>query len=153
MPKSDDPMITNIATTSSSTNPALPSISATPFNAQIKEKQETLPQLVTKNVPYKDNSYRKKLLDDLVLDMVVIDMLPLSVVEGVGFRRLVNALDPKYQIVSGKHLTTNLLPNKYNEEKDSLLKRWDGAKSVAETTDQWTSRANEGYTHSDSSLY
>ena len=109
-------------------------------------KQETLPASVTKNVPYKPGSYKKQKLDDLVLDLIVDDIQPLSVVENRAFRRLLHELDPKYDIVCRKTLTNKLLPKRYYEEKALLLKKLADAKSVSVTTDQWTSKAHEGYT-------
>ena len=83
--------------------------------------QPTLKSTILKQEPYKPTSIRKKQLDDLVLNMITTDLQPLSVVEDKGFRNLVQALDPRYKIVSRKHLTSNLLPTKYGEEKAKLI--------------------------------
>ena len=81
-----------------------------------------------------------------MLDLITEDIQPLSVVENRAFRRLLHELDPKYEIVSRKTLTNNLLPKRYNQEKSLLINQLADAPSVSVTTDQWTSKAHEGYT-------
>ena len=108
--------------------------------------QPTIVKTLQRAEPYKPNSIRKKLLDDLVLNFVTQDLQPLSVVEDRGFRKLVNGLDPKYVMVSRKHLSSSLLPSKYNDEKANLMVDLNKCDYVSITTDQWTSRANDGYT-------
>ena len=107
-----------------------------------KTVQETLLSNMDRKKLYRPESLKKKTLDELVLDLVIIDMQPLSVVEDTGFRRLVHELDPKYQIVSRKQLTQVLLPKKYNDEKAKLLSKLNTVESMSVTTDQWSSRTN-----------
>ncbi len=109
-------------------------------------KQETLPKSIGKVIPYKITSQKKKKLDELVLDLITEDIQPLSVVENRAFRRFVHELDPRYEIISRKCLTYKLLPKRYNEEKDILMSKLAAVDSVSITTDQWTSKAHEGYT-------
>ena len=113
---------------------------------QVRMKQETLQASLTKTVPYKPTSSKKKKLDELVLDLITQDILPLSIVENKAFRRLLHELDPRYEIISRKQLTTKLLPERYQEEKEMLKNELSEVESVSVTTDQWTSRAHEGYT-------
>ena len=49
-------------------------------------------------------------------------------------------------MVSRKHLSKKLLPTRYHEEKANLIIALQTAEYVAITTDQWTSKANDGYT-------
>ncbi|KAK6182239.1 hypothetical protein SNE40_009967 [Patella caerulea] len=64
------------------------------------------------------------------------DMRPYSVVENVGFRRMVRTLEPRYNIPSKTYFATNVVPKLYRLEEK--LKE---AKSVSLTTDEWTSRS------------
>ena len=73
-------------------------------------------------------------------------MQPLSVVENKGFRALIFSLDPRYKIIARSTLTNILLPKVYNEKKVALVDSLQKVDDIAITTDQWTSRANEGYT-------
>lgn len=94
---------------------------------------------------YKPTSNEKCTIDGLVLNMIVQDMQPLSVVENEGFRSLITRLDPRYEIVSRSHLTNVLLPDRYKDEKEKLIHELSTIDYVAATTDHWTSRANDSY--------
>ena len=96
--------------------------------------------------PYKSTETRKCHIDNLILELITTDMQPISVVEDAGFRKLVKYLDPRYTMVSRKHLSKKLLPTRYHEEKANLIIALQKAEFVAITTDQWTSKANDGYT-------
>ena len=96
--------------------------------------------------PYKSTVTRKYHIDKLILGLITTDMQPISVVEDAGFRKLVKYLDPRYTMVSRKHLSKKLLPTRYHEEKANLIITLQKAEFVAITTDQWTSKANDGYT-------
>ena len=97
---------------------------------------------------YKPTEFKKKKIDDLILQMVTMDLQPISIVEDRGFKELLNFIDPRYPMVSRKHLTQTLLPTKYHEEKTKLMMNLSKTDFVSITTDQWTSKANEGYTTS-----
>ena len=108
--------------------------------------QPTINSAFESQTPYDVRHPRKVMLDKLVLDLCVRDMQPLSVVEDIGFRTLVNALDKRYTIVARKTLRDSLLPRVYKERKSALFLDMSAVDHVGITTDQWTSRANEGYT-------
>ena len=72
--------------------------------------------------------------------MLILDMQPASIVEDLGFRRLVSMLDPRYDIPSKRTLMRRL-PIKYQEIKLHILKVLPQVKYVyaSLTTDTWTS--------------
>ena len=80
------------------------------------------------------------------MDLIILDLQPLSVVENIGFRKLMNAMDPRYVTVSRKQLSEVLLPARYEEGKASLREELKDISTVSITTDPWTSCTNEGYT-------
>ena len=108
--------------------------------------QPTINSSFESQTPYDVKHPHKVMLDKLVLNLCVRDMQPLSVVEDQGFRTLVNALDKRYTIVARKTLRDSILPKVYNERKSALFMDLAKVDHVGITTDQWTSRANEGYT-------
>ena len=108
-------------------------------------KQPRLQEFVEKTQMYKPDSNKKKLIDYDILNMVVKDMQPLSIVEDVGFRQLMNRIDPKYPIIARSSLT-QLLPQRYQVEKERLKVRMAQVSSVSVTTDHWTSIATDAYT-------
>ena len=56
---------------------------------------------------------------------------PATLVEDKGFRRIVNALDPRYTLPSRRKLTRTLLPDLYWEQYGQLKSELDGASPVA----------------------
>ena len=72
-----------------------------------------------------------------ICKLIEMDMLPLSIVEGQGFRDLINLLEPAYHIPSRRTIT-RLVETHYEERKQELLKELSTAERVALTTDCWT---------------
>ena len=66
------------------------------------------------------NSTRKHILDEALLNMIVKDMQPTSIVEDAGFKKLVAALDPRFALPSRRTLTRSLLPEYYGSVKGIL---------------------------------
>ena len=108
--------------------------------------QPTIDSTFESQKPYDQKHPRKVYLDRLVPELCTRDLQPLSVVENPGFRALVTALDKRYTIIARKTLTDVKLPKVYQEKKSQLLADLTAVDHVGITTDQWTSRANEGYT-------
>lgn len=72
--------------------------------------------------------------------MLVSDLQPASVVEDVGFQRLLKVVDPKYELPSRRTIMRELLPTLYKKRKQELLETLAKADYCALTTDLWTSR-------------
>uniref|UniRef100_A0A3Q1FT65 BED-type domain-containing protein n=1 Tax=Acanthochromis polyacanthus TaxID=80966 RepID=A0A3Q1FT65_9TELE len=84
-------------------------------------------------------------LTDKVLNMIVKDMRPLSMVEGEGFQEMLKSLNPGYTIPSRTHFAS-LLDKKYEATVDKVKSTISAIDSkVALTADIWTSVATEGY--------
>ena len=75
--------------------------------------------------------------------MLAKDLQPASVVEDKGFIKFVNLLDPRYEIPS-RRIIMRMLPTKYDELKQRILRVLIQVKCMSLTTDLWTSRATEG---------
>lgn len=107
--------------------------------------QPTLIQTVTSTQPYKKDSKAKKEIDELIIEWIVKDMMPLSAVESKTFKKLIHRLDPKYELPSRREVGRTLLPDLYNREVERVRKELEKANHVALTTDLWTSRQTKGY--------
>ncbi|XP_028318369.1 zinc finger BED domain-containing protein 4-like [Gouania willdenowi] len=84
-------------------------------------------------------------LTDNVLNMLVKDMRPLSMVEGAGFQQMLKSFNPGYTIPSRMHFA-RLLDKKYNATVDQVKSRISAIDSkVALTADIWTSVATGRY--------
>ena len=74
-----------------------------------------------KNQPFAPTHPMKRMIDNLILDMVITDMQPLSFVENKGLRTLMRAVEKRYPMVSLQTLTGSLLPKRYLERKEMLI--------------------------------
>ena len=107
--------------------------------------QPTMQQTLERHKLYDVASPRKQAIDEAVIEMIVRDMQPFSVVEDKGFRNLVKTLDPRYQLPSRKTITTVSLPQLYLKERTRVSKVLKEADAVSLTTDIWTSRRTQSY--------
>lgn len=83
-------------------------------------------------------------LTNSILNMLITDMRPLSMVEDTGFKNMIKAFNPKYTIPSRTYFT-NMMEQKYSEITDKLQNVLKETDCVALTTDIWTSVATEAY--------
>jgi hypothetical protein len=93
------------------------------------------------NVPtkYALNSIKKKSLDNMVAIWIAQDMRPMHAVEGEGFKKLIQMLDPKYQLPTHKTISKSIIPRLVGETKNAICESLLQARSVALTTDMWSS--------------
>ena len=104
--------------------------------------QPTMTSFVT--LQRKCNPGRQETITSLITKMVALDMMPVSMVEGKGFRNLMEFLEPEYKALS--HQTIMRRINKmYGEVKGVVEKGLNNVNDVAITTDGWTSLATESY--------
>ena len=106
-----------------------------------RQKQSTLSGFFGKR---ECNPMKSEKISSLLAEMVAIDCLPISVVEGKGLRKLLNFIEPGYTIPSRKAISSRIkiLFDARKDEMKSLLRE---AKHVCLTTDCWTSRSQEGF--------
>ncbi|KAF4531539.1 hypothetical protein B566_EDAN018877 [Ephemera danica] len=83
-------------------------------------------------------------LTNLLANMVAIDLLPLSIVNGEGFKKFVMALEPRYKIPVPGTLKSRLVAQ-CKDICDTIGNRLDDADAVSLTTDAWTSGRTESY--------
>ncbi|XP_072400422.1 E3 SUMO-protein ligase ZBED1-like [Diabrotica undecimpunctata] len=83
---------------------------------------------------------QQKKLDQLLLNLIIKDFQPFSMVEDNGFKDFILTLNPAYKLPTRKTLSNVLLPEVFEEVR---LKASDVLKEVVSiiiTTDCWTSR-------------
>jgi len=107
----------------------------------LKNDQSTNDALTQPTEQKKNNSESPKqiLVTNALLDFAVGDLMPLSIVESDRFKKLVNTLDPMYQLPSQQYLSTELL-KKYDNTKTRLLSQLEGISSINLTLDLWHNR-------------
>lgn len=105
------------------------------------KSQSRLTSFVHKPIPQS----RSKLIDHQLVRMITKEYQPLTIVEDVEFKKLINMLNPSYLLPSRKTLTTNLLQQEYLRVSERVRYELSTATAVAITTDSWTSIANQNY--------
>ena len=103
---------------------------------QASLKQSTLEGLAERKKPLSPNHPRMKELTYRLVVMIAIDLQPFSIVEDVGFRQLVAALEPRFSLPSQCYLSEVVIPAKVKHGITELLQ---SAKYISLTTDIWTS--------------
>ena len=96
------------------------------------------------NTPYTDDNSRNQKIDKLILNLIVTDFQPFSIVEDKDFTQLMKYLDPKYVLPSTKTLK-KLLTEKYEKQKEEVKKELHDVDHVCVTTDTWTSINNDSF--------
>uniref|UniRef100_A0A0B7BIP8 BED-type domain-containing protein n=1 Tax=Arion vulgaris TaxID=1028688 RepID=A0A0B7BIP8_9EUPU len=96
--------------------------------------------------PFKKLSVvHQKRLNTLLIKMISKDLQTFSIVNDRGFRELMSALNPSYQLPSRTMLTKQLLPQIYESAVEEVKIHLSKAEFVTLTMDGWTPNATEGY--------
>ena len=85
------------------------------------------------------NNSRAQRVHQLIAEMIALDSQPLSIVNYVGFTRLLRELEPRYSLPSRRYITETVLPKVYEEVRSGVRKQVDGVSFFSFTTDGWTS--------------
>ncbi len=84
-------------------------------------------------------------IDNSLLNMIVTDLQPVSIVEDKGFLEFVRVLDHKYCLPSRRTIMRDHLSQLYKSKQQQLMEELNGINDCCLTTDMWTSRATEMY--------
>lgn len=87
---------------------------------------------------------RKPKLDEALVNMVVKDSQPFSIVDDCGFKEFVALLDPTYTLPSRRALK-NMVLQRYEEEKTKAKAVMQRVEAVSLTADMWTSINMDAY--------
>ena len=86
-----------------------------------------------------------KILDNMIAELTVYDLRPARMVEGRGFRELMEYCEPGYTVPSRKHIS-KLMYDRFVSGKELFTdKLQSDAFSLALTTEIWTSSSTEAY--------
>ncbi|MGH0146677.1 UNVERIFIED_CONTAM: hypothetical protein FKN15_039620 [Acipenser sinensis] len=79
-----------------------------------------------------------------IVNMILKDLRPISIVEGEGFRKFLELLEPGYQLPS-RTFFTQMIEKKYIGTMENIKAKLKTAEKIALTSDIWTSLAIEAY--------
>ena len=116
-----------------------PSVSLQSPTSSSQPKQTTLTFVKENDMPQQKV---EELTRKLAL-MCALDLKPISMVEGLGFRYFLHSLNPQYKVPCRKTVS-KYLQKLYEEEKADLISTITGL-DVSITSDLWTSTAQQGY--------
>ncbi|XP_073718457.1 zinc finger BED domain-containing protein 4 [Misgurnus anguillicaudatus] len=96
--------------------------------------------LLEKAKKFANDSAKAKGITKRIMEFIALDDQPFSVVEDVGFRRLIDHIEPRYTIPSRRHFSDVCLPEMYNVISTNVheLLATDIA-ALSFTTDIWSS--------------
>nr|XP_010776357.1 PREDICTED: zinc finger BED domain-containing protein 1-like [Notothenia coriiceps] len=94
---------------------------------------------------FPSTSPRSQKITESIVYFICQDLRPYSVVENIGFRRMVNAMEPRYPVPTRQHLTKVCVPRLCAQTKAHFKASLGKAERVALTCDGWTSRTTEAY--------
>lgn len=60
-----------------------------------------------------ESSTKRLAIENALVDMIINDLQPASIVEDKGFVSLINVLDPRYALPSRRTISRSLLPRRY----------------------------------------
>lgn len=109
------------------------------FTSTTVERQPTLEQMLAKREKMSRDNPRALKITDALAEYIALDDQPLSVVDNLGFRRLLCILEPRYEIPSRNHITDTVLPKLHDFTKKHIRNLLQDVKTLSFTTDIWSS--------------
>uniref|UniRef100_A0A1A8MBN7 Zinc finger, BED domain containing 4 n=2 Tax=Nothobranchius pienaari TaxID=704102 RepID=A0A1A8MBN7_9TELE len=107
---------------------------------QIKTwSQPTLEAMLKNKEKLPKDSDKAKNITTKIAEFIALDDQPLSVVSNVGFRCLMEHLEPRYELPSRSYFTDTALPSIHNKLRDHLLVMLSKVSAFGFTTDIWSS--------------
>jgi len=88
---------------------------------------------------------KENIVTEHIVGMVICDLRQAAMVEGVGFRALMNYVEPGYHMPSATHIA-EVARRKFTNGKTAIKSYLQTeVEFFAFATDIWTSRANDAY--------
>ncbi len=109
------------------------------FTCDTDKLQQTLQQTLAKREKMSRDNPRAIKITDALAEYIALDDQPLSVVDNLGFRRLLCILEPRYEIPSRTHITNTVLPKLHDFVKKHIHNLLQDVKALSFTTDIWSS--------------
>lgn len=109
------------------------------------DSQRTLEETYELKKIWDINSTQAKRIHIAIGEMIAIDSQPFSIVDDIGFTRLIKLLKPNYELPSRKYFSTNIIPEMHSKVLTKIEKRINEASNVSFTTDIWTNNADASF--------
>ena len=110
---------------------------------QTSSSQATLEECLEWTRPYPIDHPVAQRITRFIAEMMALDCQQFSVVEDQGFVRLLNHLQPCYQLPGRKYFSSTMIPQLYDSCKKTVQKIMEAQNFVALTSDIWSSRGHD----------
>lgn len=114
-------------------------------SADSSHSQRTMEETLELKKIWDINSTKAKEIHTAIGEMIAIDSQPFSIVEDVGFTRLMKLLKLNNQLPSRKYFSTVIIPEIHCKVLTIIEKRINEASNVSFPTDLWTNNANASF--------
>ncbi len=106
-------------------------------------RQMSLEYLVDKQRQFAFDHPKSREINRLVAELMAVDNQPFSIVDDLGFTRLVHHLEPRYKLPSRRYFAETLIPSIYDKLKLLVAELLQAQQHVSCTTDIWSSPAHD----------
>ncbi|XP_065667566.1 zinc finger BED domain-containing protein 4-like [Hydra vulgaris] len=113
---------------------------STSSNSEIK-KQLTLVESINKKRLWNINDHSAIKIHNRIGEMMALDIQSYTIVEDLGFRKLIEEICPNYQIPSRSYFSENIVPQTYGNLFNSIKSNISSVSYISLTTDIWTSNS------------
>lgn len=122
-------------------------ISSSSRKSKVKtDGQQTLEQCIEKVKKFSTSSKEHRKLTEVVTNCIVRDVMPVYTVDKTGFRAMIQALNPRYQLPHKDYFSRVAIPSMYENTREQIsLKMKKEAHYFSATTDLWSSCTSEPY--------
>lgn len=107
--------------------------------------QQSIKSSFAAGTSYDKTSKRWKDITSAITHHIAKDMAPIQTVEKEGFRKLIQTLDPRYEIPSRKYFSQTRLPQLFTECQERVYNEINNIEFFSTTADLWSSRTTEPY--------
>lgn len=105
---------------------------------QEAKKQLSLEEVLLKERKWDNNNINSKKIDKLIGEMIALQNLPFNFVEGLGFRRLIQELAPRYNFRGRNFFTDFVCKELYGKVAQKVKKFIEIIYYMSFTSDIWS---------------
>ncbi|XP_063924783.1 zinc finger BED domain-containing protein 4-like [Zophobas morio] len=105
---------------------------------QETKKQLSIEEAVQKEKKWDTNNSNSKKIDELIGEMIALQNLPFNFVEGLGFRRLIQELSPRYNLRGRNFFTDFVCTELYGKVANKVKELIEKFDYMAFTSDIWS---------------
>lgn len=102
------------------------------------QNQQSLEASFKQREKFSKDSQRAIKIIDKIVEFIVMDDQPLSVVENEGFHCLIEHLGPRYSLPGRKYISETALPKLYETVREHILCKLKDVQTISFTTDVWS---------------